>query len=129
MDCQSEDDGTINHHVDEEPHQDRQERCPPDMYGEWAYIAQEEDPVAVLKALSIQDVAKWRKAMETELQSLHKNQVWELSELPPGRKATGSKWYLNKSVMLMETLKDIKQGWLPKVIIRSMELIMMKHFV
>ena len=30
--------------------------------------------------------------METELQSLHKNQVWELSELPPGRKAIGSKW-------------------------------------
>ena len=30
--------------------------------------------------------------METELQSLHKNQVWELSELPPGRKSVGSKW-------------------------------------
>ena len=29
--------------------------------------------------------------MESELQSLHKNQVWELSELPPGRKTTGSK--------------------------------------
>ena len=30
--------------------------------------------------------------METELQSLHKNKVWELSELLPGRKAIGSKW-------------------------------------
>ena len=30
--------------------------------------------------------------METELQSLHKNQVWELSELLSGRKSIGSKW-------------------------------------
>ena len=42
---QSEDDDTINHHVDQEPQQERQERFPPDRYGEWVYIAQEEDPV------------------------------------------------------------------------------------
>ena len=41
--------------------------------------------------MSSQDAAKCGKAMETELQSLHKNQVWELSKLPPGRKAIGSK--------------------------------------
>ena len=67
------------------------ERRPPGRYGEWVYIAQEEDLVTVREALSSQDAAKWRKAMETELQSLHKNQVWELSELPPGRKDIGSK--------------------------------------
>ena len=74
MDCQSEDDNTINHHADEEPQQERRERGPP-RYGEQVYIAQEEDPVTVKEALSSQDTAKWRKAMETELQSLHKNQV------------------------------------------------------
>ena len=88
MDCQSEDDNTINHHADEE---ERWERRPPDRYGEWVYIAQDEDPVTVKEALSSQDAAKCGKAMETELQSLHKNQVWELSKLPPGRKAIGSK--------------------------------------
>ena len=50
----------------------------------------QEDPVTVKDALSSQDAAKWRKAMETELQSLHKNQVWELYELPPGRKTIGT---------------------------------------
>ena len=128
MDCQSEDDYTINHHANEEPEQDIQERRPPEGYDEWVYIAQEDNPITVKKALSSQDAAKWRKTMETELQSLHKNQVWELSKLPPGRKAIGS-GYLNESLMLMKTLKNIKQGWLPKVIIRSMELIMMKYFV
>ena len=90
MDCQGEDDNTVNHHADEEPQQERQERCPPDRYSKWVYIAQEEDPVTVKEALSSQDVAKWRMAVETELQSLHKNQLRELSELPPGKKAIGS---------------------------------------
>ena len=30
--------------------------------------------------------------MKTELQSIHKNQARELSELLPGKKAIGSKW-------------------------------------
>ena len=92
MDCQSKDDNTINHLADEEPQQERRETRPPDSYGEWVYIAQEEDPVTVKEALSSQDAAKWREALETELQSLNKNQVWELSELPSGRKAIGNKW-------------------------------------
>ena len=50
----------------------------------------------VKEALSSQDAAKWRKGMETELQPLHTNQVWELSELPPGRKAIGSKWVFKR---------------------------------
>ena len=37
---------------------DEQERRPPDRYGEWVYIAQEEDPVTVKEALSSQDAAK-----------------------------------------------------------------------
>ena len=69
MDCQSEDDDTINHHADEEPQKERRERRPPDRYGEWVYIAQEEDPVTVKEALSSQDAAKWREAMETEVRS------------------------------------------------------------
>ena len=64
MDCQSEDDDTINHHADEEPQQERRERCPPDRYGEWVYYLQEE------KLLEVSG-------------------------------------YLNKSTMLMETLKKI----------------------
>jgi len=31
-------------------------------------------------------------AMEKEIESLRKNDVWELVELPKGRKAVGSKW-------------------------------------
>lgn len=34
----------------------------------------------------------WREAIEDELQNLENYQTWEYDELPPGRKAIGSKW-------------------------------------
>ena len=94
--CQSEDNNTINHHTDEDPQQERRERRPPDRYGEWVNIAQEEDPVTVKEALSSQYAAKWRKTTEFELKSLEKNQVYELFELPPRRKVIGSKWVFKR---------------------------------
>ncbi|MHB1946432.1 MAG: reverse transcriptase domain-containing protein, partial [Metallibacterium sp.] len=36
--------------------------------------------------------SKWIKAMEEEYESLMINETWELTTLPPGRKAIGSKW-------------------------------------
>ena len=33
-------------------------------------------------------------AMEKEIESLRKNDVWELADLPKGRKVVGSKWVL-----------------------------------
>ena len=35
---------------------------------------------------------RWREAIEDELQNLENHQTWEYDELPPGRKAIGSKW-------------------------------------
>ena len=43
-------------------------------------------------ALSTPEKAKWLEAMEKEMNSLEKNNVWELVELPSGRKRVGSKW-------------------------------------
>ncbi len=35
---------------------------------------------------------RWREAIENELQNLENHQTWEYDDLPPGRKAIGSKW-------------------------------------
>ena len=129
MDCQSEEDNTINHYVDKEPQQERRERRPPDRYGEWVYIAQEEDLVTVKEALSSLDAAKRWKAMETEYNHFFRIKYGNYLNYLQEEKLLEVSGYSNESMMLMETLKDIKQGWLPKVIIRSIELIMMKHFV
>ena len=36
------------------------------------------------------------KAMESEINSLNTNKVWDLAELPCGRKAIGSKWVFKR---------------------------------
>jgi len=38
----------------------------------------------------------WKDTMMEEMSSLHKNNTWELSELPKGKKATGCKWVFAK---------------------------------
>ena len=50
------------------------------------------EPITVEEAFSSPDKGKWRGAMATEMKSLEENDVWELVELPEGRKALGSKW-------------------------------------
>ncbi|GJV61682.1 putative RNA-directed DNA polymerase [Tanacetum coccineum] len=43
-------------------------------------------------AITCDQSAHWREAMEDELNSLSKNNVWELAELPKGAKPVGCKW-------------------------------------
>ena len=71
-----------------------QEKEAPDYYGDWATVTNAEltEPTTVKDALSSPDKAKWMSAMEKEIESLRKTDVWELVDLPNGRKAVGSKW-------------------------------------
>ena len=50
------------------------------------------------EALASRDKAKWRDAMEKEMESLHTNDVWDLVKLPKDRKAVGSKWVFKLKV-------------------------------
>ena len=54
----------------------------------------DEEPKNVNEALKCPAKEKWMKAMEEEIQSMNSNQVWELVDLPAGRKAIGNKWIL-----------------------------------
>ena len=38
------------------------------------------------------DKQKWETAMKTEMTSLRENDVWDLVELPVGKKVVGCKW-------------------------------------
>ena len=58
------------------------ERCAPDRYGEWVTFAGEE----VVEPTTVSE------AMQQEIDSLQDYGVWELTELPEGRKAVGCKW-------------------------------------
>ena len=38
------------------------------------------------------DKVKWEKAMQSEMDSLHKNNTWDLVPLPSGKKVLPCKW-------------------------------------
>eukprot|EP00253_Pinus_taeda_P008609 PITA_08609 len=56
----------------------------------------DDDPGTMKEAVDSEDGKLWREAMVDEMASLHKNEAWDLVELPVGRKAIGSKWVFKK---------------------------------
>ena len=57
------------------------------------------EPTTVKEALSGADKEKWKAVMDRELQSIEKNEVWELeSTLPKGKKAIGTKWVFKRKL-------------------------------
>lgn len=47
------------------------------------------DPISYAAAVKS---AKWREAMDSEIEAIKKNDTWELTELPTGGKKIGIKW-------------------------------------
>jgi hypothetical protein len=54
----------------------------------------DDEPRTVQEALSSSAKDEWIKAMNDEIESMRTNQVWDLVNLPLGRKAIGNKWIL-----------------------------------
>ena len=50
------------------------------------------EPTTMKEALTSADKEKWKAAAQAEFDSLQEHETWELCDLPPGRKAVGSKW-------------------------------------
>lgn len=69
--------------------QSERERRQTDFYGYQCNLSDVKKPKSVSDALTNQE---WVDAMKAEIDSLHDNSVWELVQLPEGRKPVGSKW-------------------------------------
>ncbi|CAI7859548.1 unnamed protein product [Closterium sp. NIES-54] len=84
-----EEDAKDGEEEEEEVQQSEYEECsfaffsPVEMLGE---------PATLKEALESSDAEDWKKAMESELNSIEENGMWELVELPEGRNAITSKW-------------------------------------
>ena len=70
------------------------ERKKPSFYGqECSNICEvPKSPMCYQEATAGPDKEKWETAMKTELTSLRENDVWDLVELPVGKKVVGCKW-------------------------------------
>ena len=72
-----------------QPRRSERERRRTDFYGFQCNLTDVKEPTSVNDALATQE---WMDAMRLEIDSLHENHVWEVVELPKGRKPVGSKW-------------------------------------
>jgi transposase InsO family protein len=82
-------------------------RMPPEFYGFHITVDGEEllsdrtlvnldEPANYTEAMAGPEAAKWKGAMESEIQSMYDNQVWNLVDQKPGRKTVGCKWIFKK---------------------------------
>jgi len=55
-----------------------------------------DEPNSYTEAMAGPEAAKWKEAMDSEIQSMYDNQVWNLVENVPGRKTVGCKWVFKK---------------------------------
>ena len=60
------------------------------------------------EATTCPESSKWIQAMEAEMKSLEENDVWELTELPKGKKSVGSKWVYKAKIGVDGSVKRYK---------------------
>jgi len=53
-----------------------------------------DEPKTYQEAMKSPTSKEWKLAMPDEMESMRKNQVWDLVDLPPGRKTIRNKWVL-----------------------------------
>ncbi|KAG2955346.1 hypothetical protein PC118_g24752 [Phytophthora cactorum] len=58
----------------------------------YAVVSVGEMPTMFKSAMESSDAVKWKEACDSELESLHKNDTWDVVPLPKGRKAIGCRW-------------------------------------
>ncbi|KAM1500447.1 hypothetical protein ACFX10_023002 [Malus domestica] len=66
------------------------------------------DPRNYKEAMDSFESEQWQQAMNEEQDSIKKNEVWELVDLPNGRKPIGCKWVLRKKYKSDGTLDKFK---------------------
>ena len=68
----------------------------------------EEDPKTIQQTLFGPKVKEWFEAMKKEINSMESNRVWDLVDLPLGRKTIKNKWVLNIKHKVDETIDIYK---------------------
>lgn len=73
-----------------------------------AALQLQREPKSYAEARASAHGPRWEEAFDSELASMEKHQCWVLCELPPGRRALGSKWVLKYKFDALGTIKRFK---------------------
>ena len=76
-------------------------------------MGEEGEPKNYSEAISSDDSIKWIAAMQEKVESLLKNEIWELVKLPEGKRVISCKWiFKRKKGSLVLRVQGIKQDLL-----------------
>jgi hypothetical protein len=68
----------------------------------YTVVISSRDPTAFQELVNSQEKSRWVGAMVEEMESLHKNQTWDLVELSERKRAIGCKWMFKKKEAVSE---------------------------
>ena len=88
------------HQVPQEQRRSIKVRKKPDFYLGLHEISvmDNEDPLTFHEAMNRDDSQSWYEAMKSEMQSMYDNQVWDLVDLPQGKKVIQNKWVFKRKI-------------------------------
>ena len=69
---------------------------PPHFFSSFTLSASKEDSRTIKEAINSTKGKFWNKAMEEEMESLRKNDTWDIVTLPNGRRSIASKWVFKR---------------------------------
>ena len=81
---------------------------PLDFCYAFALSVSNEDPILVKEALGSSEGKLWKEAMVEEMESLDKNEAWDLVRLPDGRKHVDYKWVFKKKSNVADRVDKYK---------------------
>eukprot|EP00253_Pinus_taeda_P032458 PITA_32458 len=102
---------------------------PSAFFSNFALSVTDDDPRTVKEAVDSEDGKLWKEAMVDGMASLHKNEAWELVELPAGRKPIGSKWVFKKKTNAEGKVEKYKSQLVAKGYSQVRELILVIFFL
>ena len=77
-------------------------------YDECCFLVDTDEPETYQQVVADSESDHWRNAMNTEMQSMRDNQVWDLVDLPPNGKTVGCKWVFKKKTDMDGNLHTYK---------------------
>eukprot|EP00253_Pinus_taeda_P002774 PITA_02774 len=69
---------------------------PSTFYSNFSLSITNDDPRTMKEVVDLEDGKLWKEGMVDEMESLHKNEAWDLVGLPARRKPIGRKWFSKK---------------------------------
>ncbi|TQE08632.1 hypothetical protein C1H46_005724 [Malus baccata] len=93
---------------DLEPQKSKRAKIARDFGPDFLTFVTEEEPRTYKAALESSEAPYWKKAIQSEIESIMQNNTWELVNLPPGNKPIGHKWIFKRKLRPDGTIDKYK---------------------